>query len=181
MGRLLIRASGGLLWMRQWTFAFHKMRGISWLAAGLLGLFHTGDWVEGDLSHRDRRLASRAPTTTRNLSPWRQTYSPYHLWKWTLSTVLELEEIIAVWVRRDLKKTKNIRKMWVQPIICDRRDNGLFWTIFEDLSVDSWRTVWGNSVFVQKKKTQIWRNLYHPETDQQQHSGSHSLLINHLY
>jgi hypothetical protein len=26
------QAGGGLLWMRQWTFRFHKMRGISWLA-----------------------------------------------------------------------------------------------------------------------------------------------------
>jgi hypothetical protein len=29
---LRIRTDGGLLWMRQWTFGFHKMRGISWLA-----------------------------------------------------------------------------------------------------------------------------------------------------
>ena len=28
--------SGGLLWMRQWTFGFHKMLGISWQAKDLL-------------------------------------------------------------------------------------------------------------------------------------------------
>ena len=33
---LRIGTSGGLLWMRQWTFGFHKMRGISWLAKKLL-------------------------------------------------------------------------------------------------------------------------------------------------
>jgi len=25
-------AGGGLLWMRQWTYGFHKMQEISWLA-----------------------------------------------------------------------------------------------------------------------------------------------------
>jgi hypothetical protein len=29
---LRIGTGDGLLWMRQWTFGFHKMRGISWLA-----------------------------------------------------------------------------------------------------------------------------------------------------
>jgi len=29
-------AGGGLLWMRQWTYGFHKMREISWLAKNLL-------------------------------------------------------------------------------------------------------------------------------------------------
>jgi hypothetical protein len=28
--------SGGLLWTQQWTFGFHKRRGISWLAEWLL-------------------------------------------------------------------------------------------------------------------------------------------------
>ena len=31
-----IRAVGGSLWMRWWTFGFHKMRGIPWLAEDLL-------------------------------------------------------------------------------------------------------------------------------------------------
>jgi len=31
-----IETSGGLLWKQQWTFGFHKMRGISWLAVELL-------------------------------------------------------------------------------------------------------------------------------------------------
>ena len=31
-----IGTGGGHLWMRQWTFGFHKMRGISWLAENLL-------------------------------------------------------------------------------------------------------------------------------------------------
>jgi hypothetical protein len=29
---LRIGTGGGLLWMRWWTFRFHKMRGISWVA-----------------------------------------------------------------------------------------------------------------------------------------------------
>jgi hypothetical protein len=33
---LRIGTGGGLLWMRQWTSEFHKMRGISWLAEKLL-------------------------------------------------------------------------------------------------------------------------------------------------
>jgi hypothetical protein len=31
-----IHLNGGLLWMQQWTFGFHKTRGISWLADDLL-------------------------------------------------------------------------------------------------------------------------------------------------
>ena len=33
---LRIGTGGGLLWMRWWTFGFHKMREISWLAEDLL-------------------------------------------------------------------------------------------------------------------------------------------------
>jgi hypothetical protein len=33
---LKIGTGGGLLWMRLWTFGFHKMREISWLAENLL-------------------------------------------------------------------------------------------------------------------------------------------------
>jgi hypothetical protein len=33
---LRVRTSGGLLWMRWWTFGFHKMRGISWVAQDVL-------------------------------------------------------------------------------------------------------------------------------------------------
>jgi hypothetical protein len=33
---LRIGTGGGLLWMRQWTSGFHKMRGISWLAENML-------------------------------------------------------------------------------------------------------------------------------------------------
>jgi hypothetical protein len=33
---LRIGTGGGLLWMWQWTFKFHKMRGISWLAENRL-------------------------------------------------------------------------------------------------------------------------------------------------
>jgi hypothetical protein len=46
--------------------------------------------------------------------------------------MLELEEIIAVWALRELKK-KNRRKMWMHPIICNSNKKGVFWTIFEDL------------------------------------------------
>ena len=35
-GWLRIGTGGGGLWVRQWTFGFHKMRGISWLAAKLV-------------------------------------------------------------------------------------------------------------------------------------------------
>ena len=34
---------GGLLWMRYWTFGFHKMLWISWLAKEILAS-HTGKW-----------------------------------------------------------------------------------------------------------------------------------------
>ena len=34
---LRIRKGGGLLWMSLWTFLFHKMWGISWLAEDMLG------------------------------------------------------------------------------------------------------------------------------------------------
>jgi hypothetical protein len=51
--------------------------------------------------------------------------------------MLELEEVGVVWARRELKKKeKRRRKMWVHDIICGRRNNGLFWTIFEDLRRD---------------------------------------------
>jgi hypothetical protein len=33
---LRIGTSGGLLWTRQWTFGFHRRRGISWLAEWML-------------------------------------------------------------------------------------------------------------------------------------------------
>jgi hypothetical protein len=34
---LRIGTGGGLLWRRWWTFGFHKMRGISWVAEDVLG------------------------------------------------------------------------------------------------------------------------------------------------
>ena len=64
--------------------------------------------------------------------PLRQTYSPHHLWKWTFSTMLQLGEIIAVWAWRELKLMER-RKMWVHPVICDGRNIGLFWAIFENM------------------------------------------------
>jgi hypothetical protein len=33
---LMIGKGGGRLWTQQWTFGFHKMRGIFWLAEELL-------------------------------------------------------------------------------------------------------------------------------------------------
>jgi hypothetical protein len=45
------------------------------------------------------------------------------------------EASIAVWARIELKK-KRRRKMWVHPIISDRQNKGLFWSIFEDLRRD---------------------------------------------
>jgi hypothetical protein len=39
-----------------------------------------------------------------------------------------------VWVLRELKKKKKRRrKIWVHPVICDRRNKGLFWYICEDI------------------------------------------------
>jgi hypothetical protein len=35
--------------------------------------------------------------------------------------------------KRTEKRKKRRRKMWVHAIICDGRDKGIFWTIFEDL------------------------------------------------
>jgi hypothetical protein len=41
--------------------------------------------------------------------------------------MVELKENIAVWARGELKKKeKGRRKMWVQPIICDRGNKGYF-------------------------------------------------------
>jgi len=72
------------------------------------------------------------------------------------------------------------RKMWVHPIICDGRNIGLFWAIFENMRRDkaawwnyfrmcvgSWRTVWDNWVLStnkQKKKKKKKGNQYRPET-----------------
>ena len=36
LGWLRIESGGGSLWVRQWTFGFREMRGISWLAANQL-------------------------------------------------------------------------------------------------------------------------------------------------
>ena len=38
-----------------------------------------------------------------------------------------------------LKRTENVkekRRMWAHPVMCDKRHNGLFWTIFENLRKD---------------------------------------------
>ena len=98
------------------------------------------------------------------------------IWKWTRSTMLELEEIIAVWARRELKKKKKCGCT----LICDRGDSGVFGTIFGDLRrdeaeflkyfrmpVDSWRTVWHNWVLSRKNKRQMWGHLYHAATERQ--------------
>jgi hypothetical protein len=51
--------------------------------------------------------------------------------------MLELEESIVEWARRELKKKKKRRrKMLLHLILCDGRNNGLLWTIFEDLGRD---------------------------------------------
>jgi hypothetical protein len=50
--------------------------------------------------------------------------------------MLGLEEIIFVWARRELEQKEKRTETWVHPIICDRRKNRLFWTIFEDLRRD---------------------------------------------
>jgi len=63
---------------------------------------------------RNRWPASRAATTTRNLSSWRNTPSRYYLWKRTHNTMLEREEIIAVWAWTEVKwKEKRRRQIWV--------------------------------------------------------------------
>jgi len=86
------------------------------VTAVFLGLFHTDDPVDGDLP-RQRRVTYRITMTARNMSTWRRTCSPYHIWKWTLSTMLEVEDtrrIIAVWAQRELRK-KNVTapyNMW---------------------------------------------------------------------
>jgi hypothetical protein len=40
--------SGGLMWTRQWTFGFHKRRGISWVAEWLLASQKVVRTMEGD-------------------------------------------------------------------------------------------------------------------------------------
>jgi hypothetical protein len=55
--------------------------------------------------------------------------------------MLELEEMIAVWTLRELKqkrrrRRRRRRKMCVNLMVCDRRNNGLVWTAFEDLRRD---------------------------------------------
>lgn len=97
------------------------------------GLCHMSDWVDGSLSPRDRRLASQTSLTTRNLLPWHQTYCPYHTWKWIISTMLELEEIIAVWALMELKRR---RKMRVHAMMCDCKMEGFllnFLKIWEEM------------------------------------------------
>jgi hypothetical protein len=69
----------------------------------------------------------------------------------------------CVGLKRTKKEKERGRERWMHPIICDRRKNGLFWTIFEDLrrdetkflnyfrmSVGFWRTVWHDWVFATK-------------------------------
>jgi hypothetical protein len=34
------------------------------------------------------------------------------------------------------EKEKEKREIWLHPTLCDRRNNGLLWTIFEDLRRD---------------------------------------------
>lgn len=46
--------------------------------------------------------------------------------------MLELGDIVAVWTQKELRK----KKMWPHPIIYDRRNNGLFCIVFEDLRRD---------------------------------------------
>jgi hypothetical protein len=47
---LRIGTGGGHLWMRYWTFGFHKMRGISWLAANWLASQEgLAVWTEYDM------------------------------------------------------------------------------------------------------------------------------------
>jgi hypothetical protein len=53
--------------------------------------------------------------------------------------MLELEEMIPVWTLRELKqknRRRRRRKMWVNSMICERRNNGLVWSAFEGLRRD---------------------------------------------
>jgi hypothetical protein len=47
---------------------------------------------------------------------------------------------------------KEMKKMWLHPIICDRRNNGLCWTVCEDLRRDgaTFCNYFGMSVDLQK-------------------------------
>ena len=123
-----------------------------------------------------------------NHLPWRQTYSSYHLWKRTFSTMLQLGEIIAVWAWRELKLMER-RKMWVHTVIRDgrniglenmRRDKAKFLNYFRK-SLGSWRTVGDNwvlskekqiwvlskekQIWILSKEKQIWGNQHRPETE----------------
>ena len=48
----------------------------------------------------------------------------------------ELEQIIAVWALRELKKKNEEKKVDASYTVCDRRNGGLFWTASEDLRRD---------------------------------------------
>jgi hypothetical protein len=48
---LRIRTGGGLLWMRQWNFGFHKMRRISCLAEELLAFSRTPFHGVAEITH----------------------------------------------------------------------------------------------------------------------------------
>jgi hypothetical protein len=101
--------------------------------------------------------------------------------------------IIAVWAQRELRK----KKMLPRPIICDTRNNGLFWIIFEDLRRDKAKfflsvleclctleEMQETIVCVLYPKQTNMRRCEHPERERKREGGINTqveCLINHLY
>jgi len=102
----------------------------------------------------------------------------YIIWKWTLSTMLELAEIIAVWSWREVKKkNKTRRRMWIHPIISVAGETagyfGLFLKIWGETKgvfffliilecmrhVELCETVWMLCTKKQKKDTNLRKSV----------------------
>jgi hypothetical protein len=124
----------------------------------VLGLFHTGDSVDGDLSPRDRRLAFPVPTTTRNLSPWRHTSGP-SLKMNTQYSVQKIVGYILLWTRgcvylvefalQNIKLTFKLRnRLWFKKnfgYIADhlKQTDVLFLRVYSFLPHPSLGKIWG--------------------------------------
>ena len=149
-------------------------------------LCHTGKLVDGDLSCKDSRLASRAPTATRNPSPWRYTLFLSSLKTKAWYSARTGRDCCCVGPKRtDKERKKNVRwpyNMWQAK---QRFILGYFWRSEERrrevfnyfrISVESWKTVWENWICCKKKKKKERKKkrykyeeicMYHLQTDQQ--------------
>ena len=72
---LRIRTGGGRLWVRWWTLGFHKMRGISWLAAKPVS-FSRRTLLHGASNYV--RVIPQSPHTNTHTA-WRGAWAHYQL------------------------------------------------------------------------------------------------------